>query len=269
MRRRHRRSPGIRSGSHNQAVLSIDVCVRLPQRQGAPVCLAGRSGAEEGEDRRPPARRRLYESSSGARIVEAGRRGKPGWLQHVLLERESPSSIIDAVARGTIDVAIVWGPAAGLFVKRQRVPLAMVPVPSGKGDLPFEFDISMGVKPGNDALRAQLERVLDAKQRRDYEDPEGLRRATDREKGKPEAMTARRQCWRLPPSILSVTLALFFCDDDRRLRDGSADAPSGVDRRSEPRPTRTRMSTTAGSGGTCTVIGATARTPSPRRWLRT
>ena len=40
----------------------------------------------------------------------------------------------------------------------------MVPVPSGKGDLPFEFDISMGVKPGNDALRSQLEKALDAKQ---------------------------------------------------------------------------------------------------------
>jgi quinoprotein dehydrogenase-associated probable ABC transporter substrate-binding protein len=75
-----------------------------------------------------------------------------------------PSSIIDAVAKGTIDVAIVWGPAAGPFVKRQRVPLAMVPVPSGKGDLPFEFDISMGVKRGNEALRAQLEKALDAKQ---------------------------------------------------------------------------------------------------------
>lgn len=74
-----------------------------------------------------------------------------------------PSAIVDAVASGKIDVAIVWGPAAGRFVKAQRVPLVMVPVPSGKGDLPFEFDISMGVKPGNDALLATLERVIDAK----------------------------------------------------------------------------------------------------------
>jgi len=75
-----------------------------------------------------------------------------------------PSSIIDAVASGKIDVAIVWGPTAGYFVKRQRVPLAVVPVPSGKGDLPFEFNISMGVKPGNDALRVRLEEALDTKQ---------------------------------------------------------------------------------------------------------
>jgi quinoprotein dehydrogenase-associated probable ABC transporter substrate-binding protein len=74
-----------------------------------------------------------------------------------------PSAIIDAVASGKVDVAIVWGPAAGHFVQRQRVPLTMVPVPSGKGDLPFEFGISMGVKNGNDALKVRLEKVIDTR----------------------------------------------------------------------------------------------------------
>ena len=74
-----------------------------------------------------------------------------------------PSAIIDAVASGKVGVAIVWGPAAGYFVKQQTVPLAMVPVPSGPGDLPFEFGISMGVKPGNTALKNQLEKVIDAR----------------------------------------------------------------------------------------------------------
>jgi mxaJ protein len=74
-----------------------------------------------------------------------------------------PSAIVDAVASGKIDVAIVWGPAAGYYVQRQSVPLVMVPVPSKPGDLPFVFDMSMGVKPGNDALFATLEKVIDAK----------------------------------------------------------------------------------------------------------
>ena len=74
-----------------------------------------------------------------------------------------PSAIIDAVASGKIDIAIVWGPAAGYFARRQRVPLALVPVPSGKGDLPFEFSISMGVKPGNETLKTRLEKVLDSR----------------------------------------------------------------------------------------------------------
>ena len=72
-----------------------------------------------------------------------------------------PSAIVDAVASGRIDVAIVWGPLAGYYAKRQKVPLELVPVPSGKGDLPFAFDISMGVKKGNDALYAKVEQVLE------------------------------------------------------------------------------------------------------------
>jgi len=76
-------------------------------------------------------------------------------------ETNPPRAIVDAVANGRVDLAIVWGPVAGYYAKRQRVPLELVPVPSGKGDLPFAFDISMGVKKGNDALFTRLEQVLD------------------------------------------------------------------------------------------------------------
>jgi mxaJ protein len=72
-----------------------------------------------------------------------------------------PSAIIDAIASGRIDVAIVWGPVAGYFVKQQRIPMEVIPVPSGKGDLPFAFNISMGVKKGNDALKRQLEQIIE------------------------------------------------------------------------------------------------------------
>jgi mxaJ protein len=75
--------------------------------------------------------------------------------------KNPPSSIIDAVASGKIDVAIVWGPAAGYFVLHQQVPMAMVPVPSHQGDLPFAFDISVGVKRGDDALADQVQKALD------------------------------------------------------------------------------------------------------------
>ena len=75
-----------------------------------------------------------------------------------------PGRIIDAVASGQVGVAIVWGPAAGYFVTHQSVPLEMVPIPSGKTDLPFAFNMAMGVRPDDTALKAQLEKVLDKKQ---------------------------------------------------------------------------------------------------------
>jgi len=75
-------------------------------------------------------------------------------------EKNPPSAIIDAVASGKIDAAVVWGPAAGYFVLHQKVPMAIVPIPSGKGDLPFAFDISLGVKRGDDALFDRVQRAL-------------------------------------------------------------------------------------------------------------
>ena len=42
--------------------------------------------------------------------------------------------------------------------------MEMVPIPSGPTDLPFAFAISMGVRPGDDALRARVQKALDAKQ---------------------------------------------------------------------------------------------------------
>ena len=73
-----------------------------------------------------------------------------------------PARIVEAVARGDIDVAVVWGPLAGYFAPRQAVPLDVVAV-SPEIDLPFlpfVFDISVGVRRGNDTLHAELEHVL-------------------------------------------------------------------------------------------------------------
>jgi quinoprotein dehydrogenase-associated probable ABC transporter substrate-binding protein len=38
-----------------------------------------------------------------------------------------PARVLDAVARGDIDVAVVWGPLAGYFAKREPVELSVMP----------------------------------------------------------------------------------------------------------------------------------------------
>ncbi|HYG79108.1 MAG TPA: substrate-binding domain-containing protein [Pyrinomonadaceae bacterium] len=77
-------------------------------------------------------------------------------------EANPPARIVEAVARGEIDVGVVWGPLAGYFARRQRVPLEVVAVAPEIDPpyLPFVFDISMGVRRGDDALREQLEQIL-------------------------------------------------------------------------------------------------------------
>ena len=75
---------------------------------------------------------------------------------------DPPARIVEAVARGEVDLAVVWGPLAGYFARRAAVPLEVVPVspPIDPPSLPFVYDISMGVRRGDDALRARLDDVL-------------------------------------------------------------------------------------------------------------
>ncbi|CAN5658708.1 hypothetical protein BH24ACI2_BH24ACI2_05500 [soil metagenome] len=76
-----------------------------------------------------------------------------------------PAGIVDAVVKKEVDLAVVWGPLAGFFAKKQTVPLRIEPV-SPQIDLPylpFVYDISMGVRRGEDELKGQLEEILTRK----------------------------------------------------------------------------------------------------------
>ncbi|HEY0544463.1 MAG TPA: substrate-binding domain-containing protein [Pyrinomonadaceae bacterium] len=86
-----------------------------------------------------------------------------GYMVYGDYAQESPAAnIIDAVARGEVDVAIAWGPLAGYFAKRARVQLEIVPVAPqiDQPFLPFIYDISLGVRHGDQAFKEDLERVL-------------------------------------------------------------------------------------------------------------
>jgi quinoprotein dehydrogenase-associated probable ABC transporter substrate-binding protein len=77
-------------------------------------------------------------------------------------EDSPPGKIIKAVAAREIDMAIVWGPIAGYFAKRQIVPLALIPVPAdaGSSSLPFTYSISLGVRRKDKELKVKLDEAL-------------------------------------------------------------------------------------------------------------
>jgi quinoprotein dehydrogenase-associated probable ABC transporter substrate-binding protein len=76
--------------------------------------------------------------------------------------RRRPGDIIDAVVKGDVDVAVVWGPLAGYFARRAGVPLDMVALPDTDSltGLPFAYDIALGVRRSDRAFRAELEGAL-------------------------------------------------------------------------------------------------------------
>jgi mxaJ protein len=73
-----------------------------------------------------------------------------------------PARIVEAVARGEVDVACVWGPLAGFFARQQPVALTiqlLAPF-DAKSQQPFVFEIAMGVRRNARALRDELNGVL-------------------------------------------------------------------------------------------------------------
>jgi len=76
-------------------------------------------------------------------------------------ETNPPARLIEALARGDIDVAIAWGPFAGYFAKRQKVPLSITAVaPPMFMAVPFTYDISAAVRKDDTTLQSQIQHVF-------------------------------------------------------------------------------------------------------------
>ena len=77
-----------------------------------------------------------------------------------------PAAIIDAVAKGDVDIALVWGPLAGYFAAHSAVPLRLEHVTPVLDEAiwPMTYGISVGVNLRNPELLAEVERILDEEQ---------------------------------------------------------------------------------------------------------
>lgn len=76
-------------------------------------------------------------------------------------EVNPPAKLVDAVVNGDVDLAIIWGPFAGYFGAQRQKDVKMTPVlpPAWRG-VPFQYDISMAVRPDESKLRDELNGAL-------------------------------------------------------------------------------------------------------------
>jgi mxaJ protein len=75
-------------------------------------------------------------------------------------------AIVDAVANGQVDVAVVWGPLAGYYRDREPRPLDVTPIAAERDGpaLALAFDIAMGVRRDDTGLRQALDAVIARRQ---------------------------------------------------------------------------------------------------------
>ena len=74
-----------------------------------------------------------------------------------------PEKVLHDLLSGAIDVAAVWGPLVGYFIKQHPSALEVVPL-DDDAKLPMSFEFSMGVHKGNRELKARLEGALDRRE---------------------------------------------------------------------------------------------------------
>jgi len=79
---------------------------------------------------------------------------------------ENPQAqVIDAVAKGEVDVAIVWGPIGGYFAKKygEQLAVTIAPTDAQLPKQPFSFDIAIGVRKDDNVLAEKLQKALEEK----------------------------------------------------------------------------------------------------------
>jgi len=95
-----------------------------------------------------------------ARHLAGNVRGYPvyGDYSNAAPQRE----IVDAVAAGRVDVAVLWGPIAGYFARREPVALDVDPIAAERDEsgVRFAFDIAMGMRRDDAHLRETVDGVI-------------------------------------------------------------------------------------------------------------
>lgn len=79
-------------------------------------------------------------------------------------EESPPKDLIDAVAKGDIDVAVAWGPTAGYWAAKEPVDLEVTPVAEQKDSktgLPMAYNVAMGVRHGDQKLLDEVNRAIE------------------------------------------------------------------------------------------------------------
>ena len=69
-------------------------------------------------------------------------------------------AMVQEVARGHIDVGLIWGPIAGYYVKQDKLPLRVTFMNPEDSKVRLDYHIAMGVRPGDMAFRRRLNAVI-------------------------------------------------------------------------------------------------------------
>jgi quinoprotein dehydrogenase-associated probable ABC transporter substrate-binding protein len=68
---------------------------------------------------------------------------------------------VNDVAKGELDVAVIWGPIAGYAARNQETSLIVVPLPAKEDSVTLAFNVSMGIRRRESNWKHELNRELE------------------------------------------------------------------------------------------------------------
>ncbi len=68
--------------------------------------------------------------------------------------------LVEDLAKGDIDVGLLWGPIAGYYAKQQDVPLKIVPLLTNGGPVRMDYRITMGLRFNEPEWKRQLNDII-------------------------------------------------------------------------------------------------------------
>jgi len=74
---------------------------------------------------------------------------------------EAPAhQMLEDIANGDVDVGFLWGPIAGYYIKRDKLPLEMAVLPNEPGAPRMEYRIAMGVRANEPEWRRRINTAI-------------------------------------------------------------------------------------------------------------
>jgi quinoprotein dehydrogenase-associated probable ABC transporter substrate-binding protein len=75
-----------------------------------------------------------------------------------------PQTMVKDVADGKIDVGLVWGPIAGYYIVKEKLPLTMEPLRNEPNAPRMDYHITMGVRANEPDWRRKVNAVIRERQ---------------------------------------------------------------------------------------------------------
>jgi quinoprotein dehydrogenase-associated probable ABC transporter substrate-binding protein len=77
---------------------------------------------------------------------------------------ESPGKdMMNDLDKGTIDIALLWGPIAGFYAKNHNPAYAIIPIPDTEGGPRLQYSFSMGIRPNEPNWKHRLNELIKTK----------------------------------------------------------------------------------------------------------